>query len=66
MAPCSPFTEVTRIAFALLFALPGSTAAASCSCSSSVSSPDEKGIFADRELGEKDVRMSIMNTCPQK
>lgn len=57
MAPCSPFAEITRIAFALLLLLPGSASAASFSCSG-VSTPDEKAICADRELGEKDVRMA--------
>lgn len=55
MAPCSPFAEITRIAFALL--LSGSASAASFSCSG-VSAPDEKAICADRELSEKDVRMA--------
>lgn len=57
MAPRSPFAEVTRIAFALLLLLSGSVSAASFSCSS-VTAPDEKAICADRELGEKDVRMA--------
>jgi uncharacterized protein len=57
MAPCSPFAKVTRVAFALLLLLSGSASAASFSCSGA-SSPDEKAICADRELSEKDVRMT--------
>jgi len=57
MAPCSPFAEVTRISFVLLLLLSGSAFAASFSCSG-VSAPDEKVICADRELSEKDVRMT--------
>lgn len=65
MAPCSPFAEVTRVSFALLLLLSGSESAASFSCSS-VRSPDEKAICADRELSEKDVRMVTTYNMLQK
>jgi len=57
VTPFSSLTGFSRISAALLLLLSGTASAASFSCSN-VTASDEKAICADRELGEKDVRMS--------